>query len=58
MPVPVGTPATMLPGGAKFGVLFSNDLVVEDARAAAVLAAGPGRLKTRMPPVLLVAMLS
>ena len=36
MPVPVGTAATMLPAGAKFGVLLRNDLVVVDARARAV----------------------
>ena len=36
MPVPFGTPATMLPSGAKLSRVVLEHLVVEDARALAV----------------------
>ena len=57
-PVPEGTPETDEPGIAKFVVLFSKIWLLNTRVRRPSCTGGPGRLKTRMPPALAVAMLS
>ena len=54
MPVPLGTLATMLPGGAKFGVSLSVISLSNTRIERPSFTGRSGRSNTRMPPVLRV----
>ena len=57
-PVPVGTPATMLPLGAKLGVSLSTIRLRKTRVEWPPICGRLGRSKTRTPPALRVATLS